>query len=83
MSKKAAEGLKIFNPKISKCYITPKIQKENNPGRHVINSINCHTSEIWRFVDHYLEGVARETPLYVKDTNDFIKKINNSTLHPY
>ena len=49
LSKKTAEGLKLINPKTEKCYITPKIQKENNPGKPVINSINCHTSEISLF----------------------------------
>ena len=43
LSKKTAEGLKIIKPKTLKFYIGPKIHKENNPGRPVINSINCHT----------------------------------------
>ena len=65
LSKKTAEHLKIFSPKTSKFFITPKIHKENNPGRPVINSINCHTSEITRFEDR------------ISDTTDFFKKINN------
>ena len=41
----------------------------------MINSINCHKSEISRFVDQPLLG---EIPSYIKrDTNDFIRKINN------
>ena len=40
LSKKTSEGLKMFNSKIPKFYITPKIHKENNPRRPVINSIN-------------------------------------------
>ena len=54
LAKKNAEGLKVINPKTPKFYIIPKIHKENNPGRPVINSINCHTSEILLFVDHLL-----------------------------
>ena len=46
LSKKSADGLKIINPKTAKFYITPKIHKDNNPGRPVVNSIKCHTSEI-------------------------------------
>ena len=65
LSKKTAEHLKIFSPKTSKFFITAKIHKENNPGRPVINSINCHTSEITRFEDR------------ISDTTDFFKKINN------
>ena len=75
-SKIIAEGLKIINPKTPKLYITPKINKENNPGRFVINSINCHISEISRFVDHYPQPLVKEIRSYIKDTNDFVNKIN-------
>ena len=75
--KKTAVGLKVINLQRPKCYITPKIHKENNPGRPVINSINCHTSEISRFVDHHLQPLVKEIPSYIKDTNDFVNKINN------
>ena len=81
-SKILADGLKSVNPKPPKFYISPKIHKENNPGRPVINSINCHTSEISRFVDHHLQPVVREIPSYIKDTNDFINKIDNFTVPP-
>ena len=41
----------------------------------MINSINCHNSEISHFVD---QPLLREIPSYIKrDTNDFIRKINN------
>ena len=50
LPQKIADGLKITNPKTPKFYISPKIHKPNNPGRPVINSIECHTSEILRFV---------------------------------
>ena len=76
LSKKTAEGLKVINPKTPKFYITPKIHKENNPGRPVINSINFHTSEISRFVDHHLQPLAKQIPSYIKNTNDFVNKTN-------
>ena len=60
-----------------KLYITPKIHKPINPGRPEINSIDRHTSEILRFVDHHLQPVVKEIPLYIKDTNHFISKLNN------
>ena len=45
LPQKIADGLKITNPKTPKFYISPKIHKPNNPGRPVINSFECHTSE--------------------------------------
>ena len=79
---KLAEGLKSINPKPPKFYISPKIHKENNPGRPVINSFNCQTSEISCFVDHHLQPLVREIPSYIKDTNDFINTINNFPVPP-
>ena len=55
--------------------MTPKIHKQNNPGRPVISSVSSHTSEISRFVDHHLQANVKELKSYVKDTTDFINKI--------
>ena len=54
LPQKTADDLKVSNPKTPKFYISPKIHKPNNPGRLVINSIECHTSEISRFLNHHL-----------------------------
>ena len=82
LSKKLADGLKSVNPQPSKFYILRKIHQENNLGRPVINSINCHTSEISRFVDHHLQALVREIPSYIEDTNDFVNKVNNFPVLP-
>ena len=39
LSKKMADGLKSVNPRTPKFSISPKIPKENNPGRPMINPI--------------------------------------------
>ena len=77
---KAAESPKIFNLKTPKFYMTPEIEKEKNPRRFTINSINCHTSEILHFADHYLRLVLKEIPSHIKGTNAFVKRINNLTV---
>ena len=82
LPKKLTDRLESVNPKSPKFYTSPKIHKENNPGRPVINSINCHTSEISRFVDHQLQPLVRKIPSYIKDANDFISKINNFLAPP-
>ena len=66
LSKKPTEGLKIFDPKTPTFYITPKIHKESNPRRPVINSIDPHTSEISRFVDHHLQPAVNEISSYIR-----------------
>ena len=70
-----ADGLKITNPKTPKFYISPKIHKPNNPGRPVINSIECHTLEPSRFVDDHIQPVVKQILPYIKDTNHFLRKI--------
>ena len=52
----------------------------NYPREMIISSINCHTYKISKYVDHYLQPVMKEIPSYVKDTNDFINKINNHNI---
>ena len=41
-----AEGLKTTSPRIPRVYIQPKTQKQGNPGRPVISSVNCHTLDM-------------------------------------
>ena len=76
LSKKTA-GLKIINRKTPKFYYTRKLHKESNPGTPVINSTNCHTSEISCFLDYHSQSLVKEVPSYVKDLNDFGIKINS------
>ena len=56
-------------------HLLPKIHKANNPGGPVISSVNCHTSGISEFVEYYLQPEVKKLKSYVKDTTDFIKKI--------
>ena len=71
-----AEGLKPIEPRTPRFYLLPKIHKEGNPGRPVISSVNCHTSKISSFVDYHIQDSAQSLKSYVKDTTDFINKIN-------
>ena len=72
-----AEGLKPINPRTPRFYLLPKIHKDGNPGRPVISSVNCHTSNISSFVDYHIQDSAKSLKSYVKDTPDFINKISN------
>ena len=56
-------------------HILPKIHQANNPGKPIISSVNRHTSRISEFVDYYLQPEVKKLKSYVKDTTDFIKKI--------
>ena len=71
-----ANGLKNPSSRTSQFYISPEIHKEGNPGRAVVSSINCHTANNSKYVDYHLQPIEKQIPSYVKDTNDFIIKIN-------
>ena len=81
-SKNISEGLKPENPKTPHFYLKPKIHKEDNPGRPVISSINCHTSKISEYVDYHVQPVVKEMSSYVQDTTDFLRKINQINFVP-
>ena len=69
-----AEGLKPLEPRTLRFYLLLKIHKENNPGRSVISSVNCHTSRISSFVDYHIQHSAQSRKSYVRDTTDFINR---------
>ena len=72
---KLAEGLKVSEVRTPLFYLLPKIHKVGNPGRPVVSSIQSHTSKISEFVDYHLQPIVQQTSSYVKDTNDFITKL--------
>ena len=61
-------------------YMLPKIHKVNNPGRPVINSSNCHTTNISAFVAKSLQPEVEKLRSYVKDTTDLINKIEGTQI---
>ena len=37
--------------------------------------MNCHTTKHSKYVDYHLQPIVKEIPSYVKDTKDFLKKL--------
>ena len=75
MTSKTANSLLEEKIQTSEFHLLPEIHKANNPGRPGISSVNCHTSRISECVDYYLQPEVKKLKSYVKDTTDFIKKI--------
>ena len=57
----------------------PKIHKRlfNVPGRSVVSNTNYHTRNISSFLDYHLQPLLQKVKSYVKDTNDFLRKIRD------
>ena len=80
--KDIAEGLKINFPRTPRFYTQPLIHKEGNPGRPVISSLNCHTSEISEYVDYHLQPTVKQISPYAKDASYFISKLKAAETAP-
>ena len=69
----------VKDPKFARFYLLPKIHKRLHdvPGRPVISNCGYYTENISSFLDFHLQPLAREVKSYIKDTNDFLKKLRS------
>ena len=67
------------NTKTPNMDFLPKIHKTNNPGRPIVSSIGSPTAKISYFVDIHFEKIVNEIKSHIKDTTDFINKIETIT----
>ncbi|XP_078583735.1 uncharacterized protein LOC144866254 [Branchiostoma floridae x Branchiostoma japonicum] len=65
-----------IHPRTPVFYLLPKIHKEGNPGRPIISANDCATERISEFADHHLRPLVQKLPSYIKDTTDFLQKLN-------
>ena len=54
----------------------------NVPGRPVISNCGYYTENISSFLDFHLQPVSKKVKSYIKDTNDFLKKLRSLTNLP-
>ena len=57
-------------------YGLPKIRKES-PLRPICSGFNSCTAKISEFIDTYLKPLAQNTSYYIKDTSDFVERIES------
>ena len=72
----------VQDPKFARFYLPPKTHKrlENVQGRPLISNCGFYRENISAFLDFPLQPLAREVKSYIKDTNDFLKKLRSLTL---
>ena len=83
INKETAEILKPKNVKPARFYLLPKIHKKNIPGRPVISPINCHTTKLSRYVDCHIKPLDTKVKSYIRDTTDFLSKLQNIKYVPH
>ena len=76
---KTLEYLMINNPRLGRFYLLPKIHKRLYavPGRPVISNCNYATEKIAHFLDFHLQPLSQQVKSYLKDTSDFLRKIES------
>ena len=47
-----------------------------NLGRPVVSSVNCHTNNNSKYVDFHLQPTVKNISSYVRDTTDFLQKLD-------
>ncbi|CAM4669770.1 unnamed protein product [Caretta caretta] len=57
--------------------LLPKIHKPGNPGRPIISGIGTLTAGLSGYVDSLLRLYATSTPSYLRDTTDFLRKLQS------
>ena len=60
-------------------YLLPKIHKilDNAHGRPVISNCGTPTERASEFLDHHLQPFMKPRVSYIKDTNDFLSKLQH------
>ena len=76
------ETIEFFNmkyPRLGRFYLLPKIHKRlhNVPGRPVISNCSYYTENISAYVEHHLKPLSPSVKSYIKDTNDFLLKLQS------
>ena len=79
ITKKVAKSLISQKPRTPQIYFLPKIHKNVDPppGRPICSANGCPTERISSMVDLFLKPLVQKSDSYVKDTTDFIKKVEN------
>ena len=66
-------------PKFGRFYLLPKIHKRLHsiPSRPITSNSGFYTGNISAFLDFHLKSIAEKIKSYIKDTNDFLRKLQN------
>ena len=79
ITKSVLNRIRTPDPSTPELYLLPKIQKQKRPppGRPVVSANNCPTEKISALADIFLKPHLPKIKSYVKDTTDFIQKLND------
>ncbi|CAH2305106.1 Hypothetical predicted protein, partial [Pelobates cultripes] len=78
LDEKTAQFLYVANPKHPVLYTLPKIHKDpiTPPGRPIVSVKEGLLEPVTKYIDHYIKKSVMALPTCLRDTQDFIHKIN-------
>lgn len=84
LSEAMAHRLTFTEPRMPIFYVLPKIHKLGFPpkGRPIISGNNSPLEPLSKFLDFYLQPFVLQSPSYIRDTKDFINKIEGMYIPP-
>ena len=79
MKKETIKYFEVKDPKFARFYLLPNTHKrlKNVHGRPVISNCGYYMENISAFLDFHLQPLAQAVKSYIKDTNDFLKKLHS------
>ena len=77
IDKNTFDYLKPDQPKVGRFYLLPKIHKVNNLGRPIVSANGHPTEKISEFVDFHLRPHVEALPSHLKDTTDYLQKMES------
>ena len=78
ITEKNMRYLIVDQPKAGRFYLLPKIHKAGNPGRPIVSANGHPTEKISELVDLHLQPHVNSLPSYLKDTTDYLRKLQES-----
>lgn len=80
ITKDLREYLVPKHPEHGKLRGNPKLHKKGYPYRTIVNGIGTATENIAEVAEKELNEFVESTPSYIRDTTDFLNKLNDVTL---
>ena len=78
ISEKNMDFLIVDRPRAGRFYLFPKIHKAGNPGRPIVSANGHPTEKISEFVDLHLQPHVLDLPSHLKDTTDYLRKLDEA-----
>ena len=80
ITKEDKEALTTHYPRLPCLYLLPKIHKTEVPGRPIVSATQGPTDYISAFIDFHIKPLVKSIPSYIRDTTDFLNKINSISI---